>query len=119
MNTFLGIENFVYLKSPCPLGSLKSLMVERKRKYIDSPEFNQVVDQLPSRSLILHDDDVNTFDFVIKSLIEVCEHNLEQAEQCTYIVHYKGKCDVKRGTYPVLKPLKDGLVSKGLTATID
>ena len=47
--------------------------------------------------LVLYNDDVNTFDFVIESLIEVCKHTLEQAEQCTMLVHYKGKCTVKTG----------------------
>ena len=48
--------------------------------------------------LVLHNDDVNTFDFVIECLIEICKHTLEQAEQCTILVHYKGKCTVKTGS---------------------
>ncbi|MEA3446261.1 MAG: ATP-dependent Clp protease adaptor ClpS [Bacteroidota bacterium] len=69
--------------------------------------------------LILHNDDVNTFDFVIKSLIEVCGHNNIQAEQCTFLIHYRGKCDVKKGSFPNLKPMKEELISRGLKATID
>ncbi len=69
--------------------------------------------------LILHNDDVNTFDFVIETLIDVCNHNEEQAEQCAMITHYKGKCDVKKGSFNDLKPLKDRLLAKGLSATID
>jgi len=72
-----------------------------------------------SRSLILHNDDVNNFDFVIDCLIEICNHSLVQAEQCTLLVHYKGKCDVKSGSYEVLEPLKQALIDKGLQATID
>ncbi|NJM14717.1 MAG: ATP-dependent Clp protease adaptor ClpS [Bacteroidales bacterium] len=72
-----------------------------------------------SRSLVLHNDEFHTFDYVIDSLIEICNHDLVQAEQCTMIVHYKGKCDVKAGQYAKLKPMREQLVEKGLTATID
>jgi ATP-dependent Clp protease adaptor protein ClpS len=71
------------------------------------------------KALILYNDDVNTFDFVTDSLIEVCEHNLLQAEQCTYLVHYTGKCVVKNGTYKKLKPLCEALLERGLTAKIE
>ena len=70
------------------------------------------------RELILFNDDYNTFEFVIKSLIEVCKHEPEQAEQCTFIVHYKGKCGVKNGEYLLLKPLQRELLRRGLTAEI-
>jgi ATP-dependent Clp protease adaptor protein ClpS len=69
--------------------------------------------------LVLHNDDVHTFDFVIDSLVDICEHNTVQAEQCTFIIHYKGKCDVKKGSFKFLKPLKDCLIERGLNATID
>jgi len=68
--------------------------------------------------IVLFNDDVNTFDFVIDSLIEVCEHTLEQAEQCTILVHYKGKCTVKTGEYNELKPRCTKLLNKGLSAEI-
>ncbi len=68
--------------------------------------------------IVLFNDDVNTFDFVIDSLIEVCDHTLEQAEQCTILVHYKGKCIVKTGEYNELKPRCSKLLSKGLSAEI-
>ena len=71
------------------------------------------------RLLVLHNDDVHTFDYVIESLIEVCRMDATQAEQCTYLVHYKGKCDIKKGTYNVLKPFKEGLIERELNATID
>lgn len=70
------------------------------------------------RELILYNDDVNTFEHVIESLIDICEHNLLQAEQCTYIVHYNGKCSVKNGSYLKLKPMKEGLCDRGLSAII-
>lgn len=68
--------------------------------------------------IVLFNDEVNTFDFVIDSLIEVCDHTLEQAEQCTILVHYKGKCTVKTGEYNDLKPRCLRLLSKGLSAEI-
>jgi ATP-dependent Clp protease adaptor protein ClpS len=71
------------------------------------------------RDLILYNDDVNTFDHVIESLIEICQHDVLQAEQCTYIVHYNGKCTVKSGTYLKLKPMKEGLCDRGLSAVIE
>jgi ATP-dependent Clp protease adaptor protein ClpS len=70
------------------------------------------------RELILYNDDVNTFEHVIESLIDICEHDLIQAEQCTYIVHYNGKCSVKSGSYLKLKPMKEGLCDRGLSAVI-
>lgn len=69
--------------------------------------------------LTLHNDDVHTFDYVIETLMDVCEHDMIQAEQCAYIVHYKGKCDVKKGTPDHLMPMKSKLIDKGLLATID
>jgi len=70
------------------------------------------------RVLVLHNDDFNTFDFVIMSLIEVCKHSTEQAEQCTWLVHYKGKCDVKSGSLDFLEPMCTGLLERGLSAEI-
>ncbi|MDD3722686.1 MAG: ATP-dependent Clp protease adaptor ClpS [Lutibacter sp.] len=68
--------------------------------------------------IILFNDDVNTFDFVIDSLIEICDHTAEQAEQCALLVHYKGKCAVKTGEYDELKPRCTQLLTKGLSAEI-
>ncbi|MDK2978921.1 MAG: ATP-dependent Clp protease adaptor protein ClpS [Bacteroidales bacterium] len=70
-------------------------------------------------SLILHNDDVHDFDFVINSLIDVCNHDSVQAEQCTFLVHYKGKCEVKKGKYSHLKKMYDQLQNKGLIVSID
>jgi len=68
--------------------------------------------------LVLHNDDVHTFDYVIDSLIEVCKHSLEQAEQCTILVHFKGKCTVKTGSIDILKPMHEKLLSRELTSEI-
>ncbi len=72
-----------------------------------------------TKALLLYNDDVNTFDFVTESLIKVCRHDPVQAEQCTYLVHYTGKCVVKNGTYKELKPLCQGLLDRGLSAVIE
>ena len=69
-------------------------------------------------SIILHNDDVNTFDHVIDSLVDVCNHDVYQAEQCALITHLKGKCDVKHGGIIALKPIKEELERRGLSATI-
>ncbi|MFV0304728.1 MAG: ATP-dependent Clp protease adaptor ClpS [Moheibacter sp.] len=69
-------------------------------------------------TIVLHNDEVNTFDFVIMSLMEVCKHSSEQAEQCTWLVHYKGKCEVKSGSYDFLKPMCSALIDRGLSAEI-
>jgi ATP-dependent Clp protease adaptor protein ClpS len=85
------------------------------------PEFDELldIDSGIDRFLILHNDEVHSFDYVIETLIKVCEMDTIQAEQCTYLVHYKGKCDVKKGSFSFLKPYKQALVEKGLEATID
>ncbi len=71
------------------------------------------------RELILHNDDVNTFDFVIETLVDVCEHDPLQAEQCAMVVHYNGKCSVKSGSFNELKPRKDEMTNRKLTVSIN
>jgi len=68
--------------------------------------------------IILYNDDVNTFDHVINSLIIACDHTEEQAHQCSLLVHYKGKCSVKSGDYDELKPRCSRLLEAGLSAEI-
>jgi len=68
--------------------------------------------------IVLYNDDINTFDHVINSLIHACDHTPEQAEQCSLIVHYKGKCSVKSGTYEDLKPRCTKLLNADLNAEI-
>ncbi|MCC6816766.1 MAG: ATP-dependent Clp protease adaptor ClpS [Saprospiraceae bacterium] len=69
--------------------------------------------------IIVYNDDINTFEWVIECFINVCNHSFEQAEQLSYIVHYKGKASVKVGTFAVLRPMKDSLCEKGLSAVIE
>lgn len=81
-------------------------------------EVDEMVDQTVKRDLVLHNDDFNTFEYVIETLIELCDHSVEQAEQCTYLVHYKGKCAVKLGTLEELTPIYRAILDRGLTAEI-
>ena len=67
---------------------------------------------------MVYNDDFNTFDHVINTLIKVCKHDVHQAEQCTYLIHYKGKCSVKKGLYEELKPMREGISSAGIKAAI-
>ncbi len=71
-----------------------------------------------SRELILHNDEENTFDFVIDTLMEVCGHDGVQAEQCALIAHYKGKCAVKNGSVTDLKPPYEEMTNRQLTVSI-
>jgi ATP-dependent Clp protease adaptor protein ClpS len=71
------------------------------------------------KELILFNDDVNTFDFVIETLIQVCGHDPNQAEQCALIVHYNGKCAVKSGSYSELKPAYEEMTNRKLSVKID
>jgi len=69
--------------------------------------------------LVLHNDDTNTFDYVMEMLVEVCDHSLTQAEQCATITHFKGKCDVKSGSFTDMKELRYQLISRGLKASVE
>lgn len=69
--------------------------------------------------LVVYNDDVNSFDHVIESLVKVCRHDSIQAEQCTHIIHYKGKCQVKRGTFSKLEPMCTALLDRGISAVIE
>ena len=75
-------------------------------------------DSSHENEIILYNDDINTFEHVIKTLIDVCDHTPQQAEQCSLIVHYKGKCSVKSGSLSALKPRCEKLLSAGLSAEI-
>lgn len=81
-------------------------------------EIEEKVNTTNSKDLIIYNDDYNTFDHVIESLIKVCEHEIVQAEQCTWIIHYNGKCAVKKGTMEKLTPLRRALSERGLDAKI-
>ena len=71
-----------------------------------------------NKDLIIYNDDVNTFDHVIDSLVKVCHHEVIQAEQCTWIIHYNGKCAVKKGSLEDLRPMRHALTERGIDAKI-
>jgi ATP-dependent Clp protease adaptor protein ClpS len=88
---------------------------EKIQEQIDSDVLEK---EVPMHEIILYNDDIHTFDYVIDALIDVCEHDYIQAEQCTVLVHYKGKCGVKTGDYEELKPKCTKLLQLGLSAEI-
>ncbi len=90
--------------------------------YTDTEELLEVdllTKEAKLNNIILFNDDVNTFEWVIACLVEYCGHDSIQAEQCAHIVHHNGKCDVKKGTLKVLKPICETLLQKGLNAEIN
>jgi len=95
------------------------MIIEEQIRQI--PDFEDVmcIESDEVHHLILHNDDVHTFVYVIESLIDICCHELHQAEQCAYIVHCNGRCDVKNGAFDELHLMKDKLTSRGLSVTIE
>ena len=89
--------------------STKEELLEKVEKKTKKKKQNEI---------ILYNDEVNTFDHVIETLIYACDHTPEQAEQCSILVHYKGKCTVKTGPYEELKPRCSKLLDAGLSAEI-
>lgn len=88
---------------------------------LQEDELVEVMDERDSsavQDLIVYNDDFNTFDHVINTLIKVCRHEKLQAEQCTYIIHFTGKCAVKKGTFKELRPMKEGILDAGINAEI-
>ncbi len=85
----------------------------------EQTDFEILVDTDLGSEIILYNDDVNTFDHVIHCLVKYCKHSSEQAEQCSLLVHYKGKCSVKKGSEIELIPICSALQEKGLSATIE
>ncbi|MCK9290883.1 MAG: ATP-dependent Clp protease adaptor ClpS [Bacteroidales bacterium] len=88
-----------------------------KEKQLHEVETDQL--RKPMNKLILHNDDFNTFDYVIQALIEICDHSLEQAETCTMIAHYRGKCAIKSGVISELRAMHREFVLRQLTTTIE
>ena len=89
-----------------------------KRKYEKNPNLEGDSREGGDYSLILQNDDIHDFEYVIDALMEICDHDAVQAEQCTYLVHYKGSCEVKTGKYEQLKEMYNHLLNKGLTVSI-
>lgn len=86
---------------------------------VEEFDVDELLDTITEKNLIVYNDNVNTFQWVIFSFIEVLKHTLEQAEQCAMIIHNKGKCSVKGGTHDELKPYRDALTERGINAKIE
>ena len=87
---------------------------------VEKDEDVEVLDEVGQTfSLIVWNDNVNTFEWVIETLVEICNHSYEQAEQCAMIIHHQGKYAVKNGTYDFLKPMCDAITDRGIGATIE
>ncbi len=100
--------------------SLETLLEGHLGNTIEKTSVDVLLDEEVSKNneIVLYNDDVNTFDHVIDTLIYACDHTPEQAEQCSIIVHYKGKCTVKTGSYDDLEPRCTMLLDAGLSAEI-
>ncbi len=81
-------------------------------------ELLDAIESIDVKDLVVFNDDFNTFEHVIQTLIKVCKHSTEQAEQCTWLIHYKGKCAVKTGTFEELKPMRTAICEAGIDAKI-
>ncbi len=90
--------------------------MDHQKKYQEDVDL--LTEEVPSHEIILYNDDVNTFDHVINTLIYACDHEENQAHQCALLVHYKGKCSVKSGDYSDLEPRCSKLLQAGLSAEI-
>ena len=94
--------------------------MKRTKEYTSPSEVAELLTDVESPyHLIVWNDDVNTFDWVIETLIEVCNHSYEQAEQCAFIIHFKGKYAVKEGSYEYVKPMCDAITERGINATVE
>jgi ATP-dependent Clp protease adaptor protein ClpS len=87
----------------------------QENEQVDVLEAVETTDLL---DLVVFNDDVNTFEHVIETLIRVCKHTAEQAEQCTLLIHYRGKCAVKSGSFDFLRPLREAICEVGIDARI-
>ncbi len=88
-----------------------------KKQQLQSENSNSEL-KTSKMELILFNDDVNSFDFVIECLIEVCEHEPEQAEQCAITAHFKGKCGIKSGSLNELTPMNNELNKRGISTVL-
>ena len=105
----MKLRNFVALNS---VDMKPEFQEEESVEVLDAVETTDLMD------LVVFNDDVNTFEHVTRTLIKVCQHTPEQAEQCTLIIHYKGKCQVKNGTFDFLRPMREAICEAGIDARI-
>lgn len=88
-------------------------------KPLETADTDTVTEISQGYSLIVWNDEVNTFEWVIETLIKICKHTEEQAEQCAMLIHTQGKYAVKKGEYEILKPMCDAITDRGIGATIE
>ncbi|TMI61567.1 MAG: ATP-dependent Clp protease adaptor ClpS [Bacteroidetes bacterium] len=94
-------------------------ITQNKTDIFSQDELDVLTTTDESCNLIVWNDEVNTFEWVIETLMEVCEHSYEQAEQCAYIIHFHGKYAVKKGSFDDLKPQCEAIIDRGINATIE
>jgi len=92
--------------------------MKTKQQELYETDVLEVIEDTDLKDLVVFNDDFNTFDHVITTLIRVCKHSTEQAEQCTWLIHYKGKCAVRSGAEADLKPMRDAICDVGIDARI-
>lgn len=90
-----------------------------KEQQKDSVDVDVLETSLYPFNLIVWNDEVNTFDWVIETLVEICGHSEEQAEQCAMLIHFRGKYAVKNGDYETLKPMCNSITERGINATVE
>ncbi|HTH57467.1 MAG TPA: ATP-dependent Clp protease adaptor ClpS [Cyclobacteriaceae bacterium] len=78
----------------------------------------EAIETTEVKDLVVFNDDFNTFDHVIETLVRICKHTLEQAEQCTWLIHHKGKCTVRTGAFEELDPMREAICEEGIDAKI-
>lgn len=92
--------------------------MNQKENHKEQNDLSLALDEVDVKELIVFNDDVNTFDHVTATLLRSCKHTQEQAEQCTWLIHHKGKCTVKLGSLDKLKPMCSSIVNAGIKAAI-
>ena|SRR5688500_6309562 len=95
------------------------MLYDSQNKELEDILVDDVISSGEQAQLIVLNDDYNTFEWVIECFIEILKHSSEQAEQCAWLIHTKGKASVKLGSFEILKPLKDALTDRGLNAIIE
>ena len=98
---------------------LMNIIIMPAQNPLEESAFDLEVDSTHGFQLIVWNDEVNTFEWVIETLIAICKHEPEQAEQCAWLIHTRGKYAVKNGTYEILKPMCDAITERGIGATIE
>lgn len=88
-------------------------------KYAEETDLLVIEKTVETQKLVIYNDDYNTFDWVIETLVDVCKHTPQQAEQCSIFIHTLGKYAVKEGSLNKLRPMKDAIIERGISAVIE